>query len=40
MDNKWYEIFGLGKYEVPDVKPVDMLRIPGHIFLKIRGGEK
>ncbi len=40
MDNGWYEIFGLGYRQIPDVEPVDMLRIPNHVFLRIRGGEK
>lgn len=38
MDNNWYEIFGLGRHQIPDVNPTDMLRIPNHVFLKIRGG--
>jgi len=31
---KWYEVFGLGRCGLSVIDPKEMLRIPGHVFLK------
>ena len=30
----WYEVYGLSRKDLSAIEPNEMLRIPGHIFLK------
>jgi hypothetical protein len=34
IPERWYEVFGLCKKDFSSIEPEDMLRIPGHVFLK------
>ena len=33
-EDRWYEVFGLGRIGLSAINPDKMLSIPGHIFLK------